>query len=143
MSQSRTRRVARVVAAAVAAATLGTSLGGCSQLYWDHRDAIAPSAGDAIAANEAEQTIDPWPPFSRNPNLPFNGQRMQVAAERYRTNTVIQPGDPMAPQLGPARRVPHLDGMVATARSQPGPVRTPCQGTHVAHVVRQLVLSLA
>jgi hypothetical protein len=29
----------------------------------------------------------------------FNGQRMQSAAERYRTNTVVQPVDPMAPQL--------------------------------------------
>ena len=100
MSQSRTRRVARVVAAAVAAATLGTALGGCSQLYWDRRDTVALSAGDAIAANAAEQTIDPWPPFSGNPNLPFNGQRMQAAAERYRTDTVIQPGDPMALRLG-------------------------------------------
>lgn len=99
MSQSRTRRVARVVAAVVAAATLGTALGGCSQLYWDRRDTIALSAGDAIAANEAEQTIDPWPPFSGNPNHAFNGQRMQAAAERYRTNTVIQPGDPMAMTL--------------------------------------------
>ena len=99
MCRSRTRRVARVVAAAVAAATLGTALGGCSQLYWDRRDAIGLSAGDAIAANEAEQTIDPWPPLSGNPNLAFNGQRMQAAAERYRTNTVVQPLDPMTMQV--------------------------------------------
>jgi hypothetical protein len=37
--------------------------------------------------------------LSGNPNLAFNGQRMQAAAERYRTNTVIQPGDPMAMTL--------------------------------------------
>jgi hypothetical protein len=96
MSRSRTRRVARVVAAVVAAATTGPMLGGCSQLYWDRRDAIGLSAGDAIAANEAMQTIDPWPPASGNTNLAFNGQRMQTAAERYRTNKVIPPGDPMA-----------------------------------------------
>jgi hypothetical protein len=99
MSQSRTRRVARVVAGAVAAATLGTALGGCSQLYWDRRDPVGLSAGDAIAANEAEQTIDPWPASSGNPNLAFNGQRMQSAAERYRTNTAIQPLDPMTMQV--------------------------------------------
>jgi hypothetical protein len=99
MSQSRTRRVARVLAAAVAAATLGTALGGCSQLYWDHRDAVGLSAGDAIAANEAEQTIDPWPPFSGNTNIVTNGQRMQAAAERYRTNKVVQPLDPMTMQV--------------------------------------------
>jgi hypothetical protein len=99
MSQSRTRRVARVVAAAVAVATLGTMLGGCAQMYWDRRDAVALSAGDAIAANEAMQTIDPWPARSSNSNLAFNGQRMQSATERYRTNTVIQPLDPMTMQV--------------------------------------------
>jgi hypothetical protein len=99
MSRSRTRRVARVVAAAVAVATLGTMLGGCAQMYWDHRDTVALSAGDAIAANEAMQTIDPWPARSNNTNLAFNGQRMQSAAERYRTNKVIQPLDPMTMQV--------------------------------------------
>ncbi len=98
MSRSRTRRLARVVAAATAAATLGPMLGGCSELYWDRRDAIGLSAGDAIAANEAAETIDPWPPASGNTNLAFNGQRMQIAAERYRTGAGIQPGDPMAMQ---------------------------------------------
>jgi hypothetical protein len=99
MSQSRTRRVARVVGGGVALPPPAPELRGCSQLYWDHRDAIGLSAGDAIAANEAEQTIDPWPPFSGNPNLAFNGQRMQAAAERYRSNTVVQPLDPMTMQV--------------------------------------------
>ncbi len=99
MSRSRTRREARVVAAAVVAATLGASLGGCAQLYWDRRDAIAFSAGDAIAANEAMETIDPWPAPSGNTNIVTNGQRMQAAAERYRTNKVVQPGDPMTMQV--------------------------------------------
>ena len=59
---------------------------------------VTAHAGDGIAANQAVQVIDPWPPHSGNTNLVFNGQRMQAAAERYRTNTVVQPGDPMAPQ---------------------------------------------
>jgi hypothetical protein len=99
MSRSRTRRLARVVAAAVAAATLGPALGGCAQIYWDRRDAIGLSTGDAIAANEAVQTIDPWPAASANTNIVTNGQRMQAAAERYRTNKVIQPLDPMTMQV--------------------------------------------
>ncbi len=99
MSRSRTRREARVVAAALAAATLGASLGGCAQLYWDRRDSIGLSAGDAIAANEAMQTIDPWPAASGNTNIVANGQRMQAAVERYRTNKVVQPGDPMTMQV--------------------------------------------
>ena len=102
MSRSRTRRVTRVAAAAVAVAALGTAVGGCSQLYWDRRDPVGLSAGDAIAANEAVQTIDPWPRSSANTNLAFNGQRMQAAAERYRNNTVIQPVDPQAPQVAVA-----------------------------------------
>jgi len=95
MSRSGTRPVVRVVAAAVA---LGLTLGGCSQIYLDRRDTIALSAGDAIAGNQAVQVIDPWPPRSGNTNIVFNGQRMQAAAERYRSNTIVQPVDPMAPQ---------------------------------------------
>lgn len=98
MSRSGTRPVIRIIAAALTVGALGMTLGGCSQLYLDRRDAIALSAGDGIAANQAAQVIDPWPPRSGNTNLVFNGQRMQSAAERYRTNTVVQPADPMAPQ---------------------------------------------
>lgn len=95
MSRSGTRPMVRGFAAVLA---IGTAVGGCSQLYLDRRDSIALSAGDAIAANQAVQVIDPWPPRSGNTNLVFNGQRMQAAAERYRTNTVVPPVDPMAPQ---------------------------------------------
>lgn len=102
MSRSATRPLLRVVAAALAVGALGMTIGGCSQIYLDRRDSIALSAGDAIAANDAVQVIDPWPPRSGNTNLVFSGQRMQAAAERYRTNTVVQPVDPMAPQAAVA-----------------------------------------
>ncbi|HZR60265.1 MAG TPA: hypothetical protein VFA80_04905 [Xanthobacteraceae bacterium] len=99
MSRSGTSPKVRVVAAALAVGALGMTIGGCSQIYLDRRDSLALSAGDAIAANQAVQVIDPWPRRSGNTNLVFSGQRMQAAAERYRTNTVVQPVDPMAPQL--------------------------------------------
>lgn len=99
MSRFGTRPVVRVVAAALAVGALATAIGGCSQIYLDRRDSIALSAGDAIAADQAVQVIDPWPPRSGNTNLVFNGQRMQAAAERYRSNTVVPPADPMAPQV--------------------------------------------
>ena len=99
MSRSATRPMVRFVAAGL---VLGVTVGGCSQLYLDRRDAIGLSAGDAIAGNNAVQVIDPWPPRSGNTNIVFNGQRMQAAAERYRTNTVVQPVDPMAPQAAVA-----------------------------------------
>ena len=85
------RPAVRAMAAAVA---FGALLAGCSDLYYARRDTIALSAGDAIAANAAEQTIDPWPRSSGNTNIAFNGQKMQSAVERYRTNKVIPPVDP-------------------------------------------------
>lgn len=106
MSQLKTeppvRSMARPIAAGLAALVLGTTLAGCSDLYFDRRDAVTLGAGDAIAANEAEQTIDPWPAHSGNTNLAADGQRMQAAVERYRTDKVVPPVDPMAPQAAVA-----------------------------------------
>jgi hypothetical protein len=68
------------------------ALGGCSaDLYFDRRDTIAFHAGDAVAANMAMQTIDPWPKAAANRNIAYNGERMAGAAERYRTNRVTPP----------------------------------------------------
>jgi hypothetical protein len=80
-----------LIAASVAAIGIGTWLAGCSDIYLDHRETVALSGGDAIAANEATQMVDPWPPHSGDKNIGFNGQKMQSAVERYRTNTVIPP----------------------------------------------------
>jgi hypothetical protein len=79
-----------------AAAAVAVPLGACSDLYVDRRDTIALGAGDAIAANKVVQMVDPWPAASGNRNIAFNGQKMQSAVERYRTNRVIPPADPMA-----------------------------------------------
>jgi len=79
------------VAASIAAIGLGAFLAGCSDIYLDHRDTVALTGGDAIAANEATQMVDPWPPNSGNNNITYNGQKMQSAVERYRTNRVIPP----------------------------------------------------
>jgi hypothetical protein len=80
-----------LLAASIAGLAFGASLGGCSDIYYARRDTIALSAGDAIAANEAEQMVDPWPANSGNKNIAFNGEKMQSAVERYRTNHVIPP----------------------------------------------------
>jgi hypothetical protein len=75
------------------ASGLGGLLAGCSDpgLYWDRRETIALSANDAVSANEATQTVDPWPRGSGNRNITYNGQKMQAAVERYRTDRVIPP----------------------------------------------------
>jgi hypothetical protein len=71
--------------------SVGTVLGGCSDIYFDRRESIALSAGDAIAVNRVEQMIDPWPRYVGDKNIAFNGERMQGAVERYRLHEVIRP----------------------------------------------------
>ncbi len=97
---------------AAAAAVLGTTLlAGCSDLYLDRRDSIAFGAGDAVAANQIQQMYDPWPPHSNNVNYAANGQRMQGAVERYRTNTVTPPVSPMGLQVAsPSSTTPQTNG---------------------------------
>ncbi|HML08237.1 MAG TPA: hypothetical protein VK430_08950 [Xanthobacteraceae bacterium] len=92
MCRPKTEQTLRALAAAAA---LGALLGACSDLYYDRRESIALSAGDAVAANAITQTVDPWPAHSGNVNIAANGQKMQSAVERYRTNKVTPPPDPM------------------------------------------------
>jgi hypothetical protein len=70
---------------ALAAATL---TGACTDMYLDRRDSVSFGAGDAVAVNKITQMVDPWPPYSGNRNIAFDGERMAAAAERYRTNKV-------------------------------------------------------
>jgi hypothetical protein len=93
------RAPSRSIAAVLAGIALGLALGGCSDMYFDRRDAVDPGAGDAVAANEVAQTIDPWPAQSGNTNIAANGQRMQSAIEHYRANTGVPPVDPMLMEL--------------------------------------------
>jgi hypothetical protein len=79
---------ARAVAVAI---VLGTAMTGCSDVYTDRRQNIGLSAGDALAANQVTQMVDPWPVASANRNIGFNGEKMQSAVERYRTNKIFQP----------------------------------------------------
>ena len=92
-----TDRAAPLIVATAAAIGLGIWLGGCTQAdqYLDRRETVGLSAGDAIAANQVTQIVDPWPAYSGDKNLALNGQKMQGAVERYRTGKVTQPVDPM------------------------------------------------
>jgi hypothetical protein len=84
MSRSAIEGVAAVLA-------LGAMLGACSDVYTARRDTLSLAAGDDIATNKVTHMIDPWPPYSANRNIAFDGQRMQSAVERYRTNRVTPP----------------------------------------------------
>jgi hypothetical protein len=83
-SQSGTRAIAAMV-------VIATAVAGCSEMYYDRRDTVALSAGDAIATNKVTQTIDPWSRASANNRIAFNGQRLQAAQDRYNRGKVITP----------------------------------------------------
>jgi hypothetical protein len=68
-----------------------TALTGCSDLYFDRRESISLSAGDDLYSNQVTQMVDPWPAASANRNIAYNGEKMQMAVERYRTNKVTPP----------------------------------------------------
>lgn len=95
MSLPRTKSETRPIVRLTAAILLAGALSGCSEIYFDRRDTVASGAGDAVAADTVMQMNDPWPPNSGNTQIAANGQRMQSAIERYRTNVVTQPVDPM------------------------------------------------
>jgi hypothetical protein len=94
-SQSRTRPARRAGATAasivLSLASLGTLLGGCSDLYFDRRETVALGADEHIATNRVAQMIDPWPPYVGKREIAYDGQKMQTAVERYRTGRVLPP----------------------------------------------------
>ncbi|MEA2928301.1 MAG: hypothetical protein QOG38_729 [Hyphomicrobiales bacterium] len=72
--------------AALLAALGATALtGACTDMYLDRRDSVSFAAGDAAASNAVTHMVDPWPVVAGNRNITYDGDRMQAAAERYRT----------------------------------------------------------
>lgn len=67
-------------------------LAGCyDREYYTQTDSITLGAGDAVATNAIEQTIDPWPPQARDTDIDLEGPRAGVAVERYQSNTSLKP----------------------------------------------------
>jgi hypothetical protein len=91
-----------------------TALAGCSDLYLDRRESIQLSAGDDLYTNQVTHMVDPWPAQSANRNIAFNGQRMQSAVERYRTNRVTPPVNATTSSAGYSAAAP-----AAAAPSKP------------------------
>ena len=78
--------------ALIAALACTLLTGACTDMYLDRRDTVSFGAGDAVAANKIAHMVDPWPARAGDRNITFDGERMQSAAERYRTNKVTPPG---------------------------------------------------
>lgn len=85
-----------------------TALAGCSDLYLDRRESIQLSAGDDLYSNQVTHMVDPWPAASANRNIAFDGQKIQSAVERYRTNKVIPPVNSTTSSAGYAQAAPAL-----------------------------------
>lgn len=83
--------LSRAVLAGVALSTL--LLAGCRETnpYWGRRDTISLGAGDAAARNRVAHTIDPWPVYAKDTNLPADGKRMMVGIKRYQANESLEP----------------------------------------------------
>lgn len=68
-----------------------TTLGACSDLYFDRRQSVSLAAGDAVASNKVAQMVDPWPASSVRRDIAYNGEKMQTSVERYRNGRIIAP----------------------------------------------------
>jgi len=77
LSRSEAARVALVVLLALPA-------GACVD-YLNHRDSVTLAAGDAVHANAAIQTIDPWPGASREKQILYDGQYAKPRIDAYTT----------------------------------------------------------
>ena len=63
-------------------AIVALSLTSCRD-YIERKDTINFGGGNAVAANKAAQTIDPWPRKAFKKSQVTNGERMRKAAKKY------------------------------------------------------------
>jgi hypothetical protein len=92
MARKRSDRRLALGAALAAAALLTTACTDEQRYeYLAHTDMVTQGAGDAVAANTAAQTVNPWPAHSQNKNIDLDGKRGYIAVRRYETNTSIKP----------------------------------------------------
>lgn len=82
---------ARMLTTLGAALALSMALSACADVYYDRRDAIHMSFGDANASNIAVHTIDPWPRHAANRDILMNGEKIQPAIQRYKQGKVTPP----------------------------------------------------
>lgn len=71
-------------------------LGECTDVrenerYLRRSDTITLHAGDAVAHNNAVQTINPWPYWAGNDRINMEGNRAALAIKRYQENKSIPP----------------------------------------------------
>lgn len=67
----------------VSAMAFGIFLSGCSAEYLARQDLIEPYTGNAVAANLAVQTPDPWPHNVYDTDIYTSGRNQAAAHEAY------------------------------------------------------------
>ena len=95
MVRNNNRDMSRLIVSVGFAMAVLASAAGCSSddahLYLGHSDKVTSDAGDAVATNDVAHTVDPWSRASRNTRIDQDGNRAQIAAERYAADAVKQP----------------------------------------------------
>jgi hypothetical protein len=67
----------------LALAALGFALSGCSNQYFERKDTVTFSAGDAVAWNNAQQIPNPTPRYAYNNNIRTPGETAARAGADY------------------------------------------------------------
>lgn len=83
------RAIRKILGVALAGGSL-IALAGCAD-PWARRDTIAFSSGNAVAANRAMQTIEPWPRQSYARGQEWHGDKAAIAIRRYRAGDIPAP----------------------------------------------------
>lgn len=96
------------IISAVLAAVACLTLAACDNRYIERKDTLTLGAGDAVAANAAVMTHNPWPKRSQDDRIPMDGVKAEAALVRYRAggpgpNGGGYGGPPPAPPPGNSR----------------------------------------
>ena len=66
--------------------------------YFQRKDTVILSSGNAKTVNSATHVIDPWPRYVGNTRIPGDGERMAGAVERYRdVSKLLRAPKPITP----------------------------------------------
>ncbi len=84
MRRAHPKPASRPIGTAAAIALMAVLLPACTYDHWAATDRIAPEAGDAIAVNKSQQTIDPMPKSAKRTALKHDSDRLNKAIERYK-----------------------------------------------------------
>lgn len=97
-------RLALTTALLVSAAMLGGCFEPAHEQYLRRSDFVSLGAGNAVAHNQAVQTINPWPYWAGNDRINMDGRRGEIAITRYREDDVKPPQTTKLEPFQPVRQ---------------------------------------